>query len=108
MHSPAGARQYEKDFCIYAGNDFLTELTICCVLNILCLKLYHVNSQISDYNSAKADFGTELAVSTRTELDPGDSIKLLCYSFENFIYRCMHSCGVWGYGTSIASYIILK
>lgn len=26
--------------------------------------------QISDYNSAKADFGTELAISTRTELDP--------------------------------------
>ncbi|KAL5782792.1 hypothetical protein ACOSP7_007821 [Xanthoceras sorbifolium] len=27
-------------------------------------------SQISDYSSAKADFGTELAISTRTELDP--------------------------------------
>ncbi|XP_057958978.1 uncharacterized protein LOC131151669 isoform X2 [Malania oleifera] len=26
--------------------------------------------QISDFNSAKADFGTELAISTRTELDP--------------------------------------
>ncbi|XP_059435153.1 uncharacterized protein LOC132168095 [Corylus avellana] len=26
--------------------------------------------QISDYTSAKADFGTELAISTRTELDP--------------------------------------
>ncbi|XP_057546877.1 uncharacterized protein LOC130825589 isoform X2 [Amaranthus tricolor] len=27
--------------------------------------------QISDFVSAKADFGTELAISTRTELDPG-------------------------------------
>ncbi|XP_050372996.1 uncharacterized protein LOC126790697 isoform X2 [Argentina anserina] len=27
-------------------------------------------TQIADYNSAKADFGTELAISTRTELDP--------------------------------------
>ena len=26
--------------------------------------------------SAKADFGTELAISTRTELDPGDRITL--------------------------------
>ncbi|XP_062116420.1 uncharacterized protein LOC133830460 [Humulus lupulus] len=26
--------------------------------------------QLSDYNSAKADFGTELAISTRTDLDP--------------------------------------
>ncbi|XWS53441.1 hypothetical protein CRYUN_Cryun10bG0001800 [Craigia yunnanensis] len=26
--------------------------------------------RISDFNSAKADFGTELAISTRTELDP--------------------------------------
>ncbi|XP_058000818.1 uncharacterized protein LOC110635266 isoform X2 [Hevea brasiliensis] len=28
------------------------------------------SKQISDYNSAKGDFGTELAISTRTELDP--------------------------------------
>lgn len=36
--------------------------------------------QLSDYNSAKADFGTELAISTRTELDPGECIRLLNYS----------------------------
>ncbi|CAN6548363.1 unnamed protein product [Malus baccata var. baccata] len=29
--------------------------------------------QISDYNAAKADFGTELAISTRTELDPANA-----------------------------------
>lgn len=28
--------------------------------------------------SAKADFGTDLAISTRSELDPGDSIRTLC------------------------------
>jgi len=33
-------------------------------------------AQISDFVSAKADFGTELAISTRTELDPGDRIRL--------------------------------
>lgn len=36
-------------------------------------------SQISDYNSAKSDFGTELAISTRTELDPGNSRIILLY-----------------------------
>uniref|UniRef100_A0A2N9EIB1 BED-type domain-containing protein n=1 Tax=Fagus sylvatica TaxID=28930 RepID=A0A2N9EIB1_FAGSY len=45
----------------------------------LCMAAYFLNPSygyrpdfmaISDYNSAKADFGTELAISTRTELDP--------------------------------------
>lgn len=31
--------------------------------------------------SAKADFGTDLAISTRSELDPGDSTKILCSLF---------------------------
>lgn len=31
--------------------------------------------QISDFGAAKADFGTDLAISTRSELDPGYSIK---------------------------------
>ncbi|PPD67560.1 hypothetical protein GOBAR_DD35563 [Gossypium barbadense] len=34
--------------------------------------------QIPDFVSAKADFGTDLAISTRSELDPGDSIRTLC------------------------------
>lgn len=29
--------------------------------------------QIPDFVSARGDFGTDLAISTRTELDPGDS-----------------------------------
>lgn len=33
--------------------------------------------QISDFGSAKADFGTDLAISTRSELDPGHTIKIL-------------------------------
>lgn len=33
-------------------------------------KRVSASMQLSDYNSAKADFGTELAISTRTELDP--------------------------------------
>lgn len=36
MHSPVGTRQSEKNFGIYAGEDFLSELTIHCVLNFLC------------------------------------------------------------------------
>lgn len=34
--------------------------------------------QIPDFVSAKADFGTDLAISTRTELDPGDTVSTLC------------------------------
>lgn len=37
------------------------------------LKRIAAISQISDYGSAKADFGTELAISTRMELDPGEA-----------------------------------
>lgn len=48
-------------------------------------------SQISDYTTAKADFGTELAISTRTELEPGDSTRLLCYSFERISSSCIHA-----------------
>lgn len=33
--------------------------------------------QIPDFVSAKADFGTDLAISTRTELDPGDTVGTL-------------------------------
>ena len=32
--------------------------------------------QIPDFVSARADFGTDLAISTRTELDPGDSSRM--------------------------------
>lgn len=46
------------------------------------LRRIYAMSQISDYTTAKADFGTELAISTRTELEPGDSTRLLCYSYE--------------------------
>ncbi|KAF5737121.1 hypothetical protein HS088_TW14G01278 [Tripterygium wilfordii] len=41
--------------------------------------------QISDYSSAKADFGMELAITTRTELDPGDDIRL---PFRELAYAC--------------------
>ncbi|THG02218.1 hypothetical protein TEA_004563 [Camellia sinensis var. sinensis] len=34
--------------------------------------------QISDFGSAKADFGTDLAISTRSELNPDLSLFLLC------------------------------
>lgn len=37
------------------------------------LQWYNILFQISHFNSAKDDFGTELAISTRTELDPGNS-----------------------------------
>lgn len=41
------------------------------------LQCHFILFQISDFNSAKADFGTELAISTRTELDPGDGNRML-------------------------------
>jgi hypothetical protein len=34
--------------------------------------------QIPDFVSAKADFGTDLAISTRMELDPGNLSKMSC------------------------------
>lgn len=37
--------------------------------------------QISDFVAAKADFGTELAISTRMELDPGDYTRRLSSLF---------------------------
>ena len=40
-------------------------------------------SQISDFTSAKADFGTDLAISTRAELDPGESHYVALF-FEYF------------------------
>lgn len=40
---------------------------------VFIFQCHNMLFQISDFNSAKADFGTELAISTRTELDPGDS-----------------------------------
>lgn len=44
--------------------------------------------QISEFVSAKADFGTELAVSTRTELDPGDDTKVLRIASQLFLRIC--------------------
>lgn len=55
------------------------------------LRRIYAMSQISDYTTAKADFGTELAISTRTELEPGDSTRLLCYSFERISSSCIHA-----------------
>lgn len=43
----------------------------------LLLKISPSNNQISDFNSAKADFGTDLAISTRMELNPGNTMNNL-------------------------------
>lgn len=73
-----------KEFLLQCRYGFLTELII--VLQFyahsrISLKVSHHFSsqcyQLSEYNFAKADFGTELAISTRTELDPGKCIRLL-------------------------------
>lgn len=56
-------------------------MTVICYLVPTLLDMYILSVskwchfQISHYNSAQDDFGTELAVSTRTGLEPG---KLLC------------------------------
>ena len=53
--------------------------------------------QIPDFVSAKADFGTDLAISTRTELDPGDTVGTLCnlitldlFSRQNFSHKNLY------------------
>lgn len=40
---------------------------------------------MSEFNSAKADFGTELAISTRAELNPGIELinVMLCRVFNS-------------------------
>ncbi|KAK7830263.1 hypothetical protein CFP56_028349 [Quercus suber] len=68
----------------------------------LCMAAYFLNPSyryrtdfmaISEYITAKADFGTELAISTRTELDPGDWIveaeKQALQDDEEIIYTGM-------------------
>lgn len=90
MHRSAGARQCKKDFCIYAGNNVLIGIHY---LLPECFHMLRLSSyilpffQISDYNSAKADFGTELAISTRTELDPG--IILHCHATHLRVPICI-------------------
>lgn len=50
-----------------------------------CLVIF---SQIPDFVSARVDFGTDLAISTRTELDPGDSAGM---SFNLYIEESVFS-----------------
>ena len=52
---------------------FILNVLLSQVIGLYSLILW-LNVQIADYNSAKADFGTELAISTRTELDPGNTL----------------------------------
>ncbi|KAG6667853.1 uncharacterized protein LOC122316952 [Carya illinoinensis] len=61
--------RYHPDFM--AHSEVMRGLNECIVrLEPDNLRRISASMQISDYNSAKADFGTELAISTRTELDP--------------------------------------
>lgn len=52
------------------------------VVGFLFIQSLYVNIlfQISDFGAAKADFGTDLAISTRSELNPGSVFRLVVYS----------------------------
>lgn len=61
--------RYRPDFV--AHSEVVRGLNECIVrLESDSSRRISASMQISDYNSAKSDFGTELAISTRTELDP--------------------------------------
>ncbi|KAK9288436.1 hypothetical protein L1049_016893 [Liquidambar formosana] len=61
--------RYRPDFITHA--EVIRGLNECIVrLEPDSIRRISASMQISDYNTAKADFGTELAISTRTELDP--------------------------------------
>ncbi|KAF4367608.1 hypothetical protein F8388_011247, partial [Cannabis sativa] len=67
------AYRYQPDFVAHAEvvrglNDCITRL------EPDNAKRVTASMQLSDYTSAKADFGTELAISTRTDLDPGNPL----------------------------------
>ncbi|KAI9123328.1 hypothetical protein K1719_006217 [Acacia pycnantha] len=61
--------RYRPDFV--AHSEVVRGLNECIVrLEPDSMRRISASMQISDYNSAKADLGTELAISTRTELEP--------------------------------------
>lgn len=61
--------RYRSDFLVHP--EVVRGLNECIVrLEPDNMRRISASMQISDFNSAKADFGTELAISTRTELDP--------------------------------------
>ncbi|RVW55958.1 hypothetical protein CK203_078782 [Vitis vinifera] len=68
--------RYRSDFLVHP--EVVRGLNECIVrLEPDNMRRISASMQISDFNSAKADFGTELAISTRTELDPGDGNRML-------------------------------
>jgi len=58
----------------------------------MCFKWCHF--QIAHYNSAQDDFGTELAISTRTGLEPGNyyiAVKIIHVMINFFGGHCCFS-----------------
>lgn len=88
MHCAIGARRYKKNFCFHASENSFFFFHTLNLLDDRLLCLFYVRTylldvifQISDFSSAKADFGTDLAISTRMELNPGNYYEL---SFSQF------------------------
>ncbi|GAY44933.1 hypothetical protein CUMW_085640 [Citrus unshiu] len=65
--------RYRPDFIMHP--EIIRGLNECIVrLEVDNGKRISASMQIPDFVSARADFGTDLAISTRSELDPGDSM----------------------------------
>lgn len=77
FHHPLYTAAYFLNPSLRYRSDFVALPEVMRGVNECIVRLEPVNErrisaslQISDFNSAKADFGTELAVGTRTEIDP--------------------------------------
>ncbi|KAL8481188.1 hypothetical protein ACS0TY_027640 [Phlomoides rotata] len=66
--------RYRPDYILHP--DVVRGLNACIVrLESDSARRISASMQIPDFASAKADFGTDLAISTRSELDPGNPLQ---------------------------------
>ncbi|XP_042045780.1 uncharacterized protein LOC121792059 isoform X1 [Salvia splendens] len=91
--------RYRPDFVLHP--DVVRGLNACIVkLEPDSAKRISASMQISDFGSAKADFGTDLAISTRSELDPAawwQQHGINCLELQRIAVRILsQSCSSFG------------
>ena len=89
-----GSRQWKKDFCIDAGSRISLlsrSIFLCVIIFFFPLQCSDILVQISDFGSVKADFGTDLAISIRSELNSGNSIRMLNNLIIWKLHKHMHT-----------------
>ncbi|KAL2229635.1 UNVERIFIED_CONTAM: hypothetical protein Sindi_1557900 [Sesamum indicum] len=91
--------RYRPDFILHP--DVVRGLNACIVrLESDSARRISASMQISDFGSAKADFGTDLAISTRSELDPAawwQQHGINCLELQRIAVRILsQSCSTFG------------